>query len=367
MASGVTLADAKGVEWVQKSTNGGQLVWHGSSLLEVSHNSAGEPAVEFPAKYSKGILTFETTLPSSGEGLGAIATLTHKIASPDHIWLPHLSPYHDTVIGDHAFRSPAIVLADAKKVLVLIPDVDDVRKVQNEGLRVWMDYDHPNQSIRIAVGAYDVEHYHVAYVAKPLQYKGQKVKVRVHVLTSDRQADIENPYGLVSRWMWKRWGHAGYEQGGSQRAPFTSYAKHVVNWAFSPEPKGWGDSVWQEFTIGGKKCGAPAFIVDVAQHPSVPMDQRRWREQRSVWNQAWFSNQRTANGLLRYARSINSTELERRAQLMTQVALCAPQTDGLFAAVLGQRALDKLRPTTTRSQRGRNPHTRRSIHRPTAS
>jgi hypothetical protein len=105
----------------------------------------------------------------------------------------------------------------------------------------------------------------------------------------------------------------------------------VEQWAFSP--KGWEETVWQQFRIDGQEAGAPAFIVDVSQHPSIPLDQRRWREQKSVWNQAWFSTQRCANGLLRYARQTGSKELERRARLMTRVALLAPQRDGLFPSV----------------------------------
>jgi hypothetical protein len=265
--------------------------------------------------------------------MGAIAGLAHHIKAPRHIWIPHLAPYDDTVIGDHSFRSPAVILADDTRVLALIPDVEDLRHAQQNGWRVWLDYDHPRRALRVAAGAYRVGRFHVAYQPVPVKYAGQDVRVRLHVLTSDRKEDLANPYGLVANWLWKRSGHAGYAAGGSQRAPFGKYAEHVVNWAFAPEPKGWGDTVWQQFTIDGKECGAPAFIVDVAQHPSVPLDQRRWREQRSVWNQAWFSTQRTANGLLRYARQTGLPDLERRARLMTQVALSAPQRDGLFPAV----------------------------------
>lgn len=290
-------------------------------------------ALPFPARWQKDTLTLETRLPASGQGMGAIAQLTHGITGARHVWIPHVSPYEDTVIGDHSFRSPTILLADDKRALALIPDLDDVRDAQRHGWRVWIDYDHPKRTLRVAAGAYQVGRFHVAYQPVPLAYAGQQVRVRLHVLVSEQKADVQNPYGMVSRWLWKRWGHDGYLAGGSQRAPFARYAGHVVNWAFAPEPKGWGDTVWQQFTLQGQECGAPAFIVDVAQHPSVPMDKRRWREQRSVWNQAWFSTQRTANGLLRYARQVKSPDLERRALLMTRVALLAPQTDGLFPAV----------------------------------
>lgn len=312
----------------------GQIRWQDAPLLDVRpHDSARENSESFPFRWRPSTLTFETTLPEEGKGYGAIAEMRHHITDAQHVWIPHVAPFDDTVIGDHSLRSPAIILADRKKVLALIPDVDDLRRAQEEGWRVWLDYNHPTRTIKVAAGAYKVGPFHVAYQPTEIDYAGQAVRIRVHVMTSERPEDIANPYRMVSHELWQRWGHKGYAQGGSQRAPFTTYAKHVVNWAFTPEPNGWGDTVWQEFTIDGQKCGAPAFIVDVAQHPSVPMDQRRWREQRSVWNQAWFSTQRTANGLLRYARQIGSKELEERARLMTNVALMAPQRDGLFPSV----------------------------------
>lgn len=316
--------------WRPDAQGGGALSWKKKPLLDVTAKAGGET---FPAAWKDGTLTFETTLPTSGEGLGAIARLVHHIENPKHVWIPHIAPDADTVIGDHSLRSPAMIFADDKRVVALLPDVEDLRRAQENGWRVWLDYDHPAREVRVAAGAYQVGKFHVAYQPTHLAYKGQAVRVRVHVLTSERKEDLANPYGMVSKWLWEHVGHPGYEKGGSQRAPFSTYARHVVNWAFAPEPKGWGDTVWQEFKIGGRAVGAPAFIVDVAQHPSIPLDKRKWREQRSVWNQAWFSTQRSANGLLRYARQIGSKDLERRAHLMTEFALAAPQTDGLFPAV----------------------------------
>jgi hypothetical protein len=316
--------------WRSDAQGGGALLWKRGPFLDVTAKADGEA---FPASWKDGTLTFETTLPASGEGLGAVARLVHHVYDPKHVWIPHVSPYDDTVIGDHSLRSPAIILANDRHVMALMPDVEDLRRAQQNGWRVWLDYNHPQRTLRVAAGAYKVGKFHVAYEKEKLAYKGQAVKIRLHVLTSDRKEDLANPYGMVSAWLWKNVGHQGYVDGGSQRAPFSVYKDHVVNWAFAPEPKGWGDTVWQRFKIGNREVGAPAFIVDVAQHPSVPMDKRKWREQRSVWNQAWFSTQRTANGLLRYARQVGSKDLEERANLMTQFALAAPQKDGLFPAV----------------------------------
>lgn len=105
-----------------------------------------------------------------------------------------------------------------------------------------------------------------------------------------------------------------------------------MRWAFASE--GWGDEVWQSFDLEGERVGAPVFIVDVGRHPSVPVAERTWREPRAIWNQAWFSTQRCANGLYRHARHLEDRALEDRARSMTRLALRAPQTDGLFPAVL---------------------------------
>jgi hypothetical protein len=279
-------------------------------------------------------LSLSTSLPDGGEGYGAMAQLRHEIVGAQHVWVPHVAPEPGFVIGDHAMRSPAVILADARVALVLVPDLDDVRALQEAGLRTWLDYDHPRRLLTAAVGQYTVGGFHVGYRAARFNYRGQQVRLRLHILASTRPEDLTNPYRRAAEFLWERWGRPEHARGGSQKAPVTTYERYITRWAFEPEPRGWGDTVWQSFQIGGQEVGAPAFIVDVAQHPSVPLEKRRWREQRSVWNQAWFSTQRCANGLLRYARRTGSADLERRARQMTAVALAAPQADGLFPSVI---------------------------------
>jgi hypothetical protein len=246
--------------------------------------------------------------------------VVHPITSPAHIWVPHLTPEPGNVIGDWVFRSPAIILADGEIAIAFIVDVDDLKRAA--GWRAWLDYDHPRSTVTLGVGAYRVDG-HVFFVREPWRGPSEAVSLRLHVVTSTRADDLENPYGMTSRWMWDRWGRPGLER--SEAPPISRHMERIVRWAFSRE--GWGDSVWQP-------VGAPVFIVDVGRHPSVPPEKRTWRERPSIWNQAWFSTQRCANGLLRYARQTSSADVEQRARQMTEIALDAPQTDGLFPAVL---------------------------------
>jgi hypothetical protein len=275
-------------------------------------------------------LVLEGRLPDTGQGPGAVLVMRHAIEKAKHIWIPHLAPEAGYVMGDHAFRSPAIIVADERVALAIIPELDDVGTGYRTDWRTWLDYDHPARTIRVAAGDYEVVD-HVLYRSRPCGYRGQKVHLRVHVLSSDKPADVANPYGMAARWLWERYGRKGHAAGATQQAPVSRYADYIMRWAFTPE--GWGETVWQEFNLDARRCGAPAFIVDVAQHPSVPKDQRKWREPLSIWNQAWFSTQRCANGLLRYAQQCKLPELAERARLMTAIALAAPQKDGLFPAV----------------------------------
>lgn len=244
--------------------------------------------------------------------------LRHPIANARLVWVPHLTPGPENVIGDWVFRSPAVVVADDATALAVVVDVDDVAAASP----VWLDYDHPRRTLTLAVGGYRPEG-HVFFVREPRDERA--VSVRLHVLTSERREDLENPYGLAARFCWERWGRRGL----GRTTPFATHLDRIVRWAFSRE--GWGESVWQQVDAAR---GAPVFIVDVGRHPSVPPAERTWREPRSIWNQAWFSTQRCANGLLRYARQVGSADLEARARQMTEIALSAPQTDGLFPAVL---------------------------------
>lgn len=280
-------------------------------------------------RWRAGALELTGQFPREGTSRGIELNVRHRMTTPRQLYVPHLSPTDRHVVGDAVFRAPAFIVADESSCLVLIPDLDDVARAQ--GFRVALDYDHERRTVTFGATQYRYDG-HVFFLREPVECVGQRVSLRLHVLTSDRREDVQNPYGLASRWLWRKWGKSLHDLGGSQRAPLTRYAQYVVRWAFSKE--GWEDSIWQSFNVGRTPVAAPVFIVDVTRHPSVPVAERTWREPRSVWNQAWFSTQRCANGLYAYARQTADPALEARARSMTRLALATPQSDGLFPAVV---------------------------------
>jgi hypothetical protein len=308
------------------------LGWDDGRLL-LPNGAAMEVSVRGPraaVRWAEGALEVYTA--SSGGSSNAAddtieLVIVHPLRRPAHIWVPHLTPEPGHVIGDAVFRSPAIVVSDATLALVFIPDLDDVSRAS--GWRAWLDYDHVRSTVTLGAGAYR-QTGHVFFERQAARIEGQSVALRLHVLASRRAQDCKNPYGLAARWLWNRWGRAGYESRSLSELP--ELMDRIVRWAFS---SGWTESVWQPVDLPkGTRAGAPVFIVDVTRHPSVPSEQRAWREPRSIWNQVWFSTQRCANGLLRYARQTGSADLEARARAMTEIALGAPRCEGLFPSVL---------------------------------
>jgi hypothetical protein len=92
--------------------------------------------------------------------------------------------------------------------------------------------------------------------------------------------------------------------------------------------------VWQEFSLNGKQVGAPVFIVNVTQSPNYK-GQAKAREIKSIWNQAWFSSLRSAQGLFRYAKRTNNQELLGYALKTKELALSFPQKNGFFPGIIG--------------------------------
>jgi hypothetical protein len=247
--------------------------------------------------------------------------VSHEVANATNVFVPHLTPGAANVIGDWVLRCPAIVVGNDTVAKAFVVDVDDLAAVKHP---TWLDYDHPNRRITLAAGAYRHEG-HVFFLRDDKPFD-EEVALKLHELTSTNAEDLANPFGLAARFVWERWGRARFSS--AKAPPMATFMERIAKWAFE---SGWSDSVWQRVD---DDRAAPVFIVDVGRHPSVPVEKRTWREPRSIWNQAWFSTQRCANGLLRYARQIGSRDLEERARQMTEVALSAPQTDGLFPAVL---------------------------------
>ena len=248
--------------------------------------------------------------------------------SPSFHWAPHLTPTADHIIDQHLFRSPALILSDSDQVLTLIPDLDIMQK--GTAARWYLDMDAANNRLALGMSNSNVAEHVLFRRAPGASYPEGSVEIGFYLMHHTDKSSLENPFRAPLHFLWSRWGHSLYKTGNPLDGSLDPYVDHTYNWAFNS----WGDAVWQEFILNGRKVGAPVFIVNVTQSPNYPGEVNE-REFRSVWNQAWFSSLRSASGLYRYARRHGNDRLLEKARMTRELALSFPQQKGFFYGLIG--------------------------------
>jgi rhamnogalacturonyl hydrolase YesR len=247
--------------------------------------------------------------------------------NPDFHWAPHLTPTDDHIIAQHVFRAPALIVSSSEQQLTIIPDLDLLEK--GSPVDWYMDLNAIENKLTLGLSESEVKE-HVLYTRKSgAVYPPGKVEFGFYILTDRNEAGIFNPWRKALTFFWERWGKPLYQSEEYAQKDLEPFAGHTYNWAFDS----WKKNVWQEFEIKGKKVGAPTFIVNVTQSPNFPAEVNE-REFRSIWNQAWFSSLRSAQGLYRYARRMNDQQLLEYALKTKELALSFPQKKGFFPGLI---------------------------------
>lgn len=247
--------------------------------------------------------------------------------TPSFHWSPHLTPTDNHVIDQHVFRTPAMIVADGKRQLTVIPDVEIIG--EGSPVRWYMDVNAKKNVLTLGMSKVAVTD-HVLFEKAPgaIYLKGE-VEFGFYLIKSEDKKDLSNPFRKPLAFFWEKWGNKLYRSGNPSSGDLILYVEHTYNWAFNT----WEKYVWQEFMLEGKKVGAPCFIVNTTQSPNY-QGEPNFREFLSVWNQAWFSSLRSASGLYRYAKRTGNEDLLRRANLTKELALAAPKKEGFFYGLI---------------------------------
>lgn len=243
---------------------------------------------------------------------------------PTFNWAPHLTPTDQNIIDQHVFRSPALIATNQQKGIVIIPDLDILSKSSKN--RWYMDMDAEKNILSLGMSASKVSD-HVLYERQPGAVYDSNIEYGFYIIKYSEQQELENPFRLPLQFMWNKWGHNKLAK--LSPTDLEPYVEYTYKWAFDT----WKESVWQEFTLNGKKVGAPVFIVNTTQSPNYPGEVNE-REFRSIWNQAWFSSLRSASGLFRYARRKSDKALMDKANLTKELALSFPMKKGFFYGLI---------------------------------
>ena len=117
-------------------------------------------------------------------------------------WTPHLTPTDKHVIDQHVFRSPAIIVSDTIKVLILIPDLDILsefyKTVGNAGMkkepRWYLDLDAPNNNIIIGM-CYNRVKEHVLFVKRNgAVFPPGNIQVGFYIMYYEDKEIANNPW-----------------------------------------------------------------------------------------------------------------------------------------------------------------------------
>lgn len=247
---------------------------------------------------------------------------------PHFHWAPHLTPTGNHVIDQHVFRTPALIVQDNKHTLIVIPETGNISA--NSGYRTYLDMDAPGNTLMLGMANTKVTNHVLYEKSEEALFPSGTVELAFYVITTqNNRAFQRNPFRYALSALWHHKGLPVFQKSNVSTQLFNTYCEHTYRWAF----EGWKDAVWQEFTLNGKTVGAPVFIVNTTQSPNYP-GRVNEREMRSIWNQAWFSSLRSASGLYRYARRTGNNELMQKALLTKELALSAPQKEGLFYSVI---------------------------------
>lgn len=247
---------------------------------------------------------------------------------PTFYWAPHLTPTADHIIAQHVFRAPAMIVADSSHYLSIIPDLD---LVGQSGQPQWyMDLDALTNTLTLGISRSEVKEHVLFRRATGQQIDPGVFRFGFYVVTSQEKKSIADPWRLPLEMMYSKWFSPLASKGQPVPGDLKPYIDHAYTWAF----ESWGKQVWQEFSVNGRRVGAPVFIVNVTQSPNYPGPVNE-REFRSVWNQAWFSSLRSASGLYRHARRTGNERWRKKALMTKELALAFPQKNGLFPSVMG--------------------------------
>jgi hypothetical protein len=250
--------------------------------------------------------------------------MNEEVLPLDFCWVPNLRPKENYVIGDHVFRSPAVIVQKSKCLAALVPNLDLLSSERKMKTAVEFNL-KPAGSFGPTLG-YGFKEYkatpHVYYqhdvdMAKP--FKNQTMTYGYYILV-DCQADPRDGFRQVVRFLWAIYASDYLKQIEPQVLSFDEYAKRAYNCMFKE------NDIWREVDFEGKRIGGTIWQTQV--------DDEKEAKASEIKNQALFNNLRVAYGMYHYGTKWGDKSLAEKACIMKNLALAAPAEKGIFASVL---------------------------------
>ncbi len=263
-------------------------------------------------------------------------------ASLDDLWIPHVAPKRDHVIGRHAFRTPCAVAQRGDVVAAIVPDLD---RLEAGGPLPAALYAARPATLRFGAVAHRAEG-HLCFRRTPRAGARLGEHESIDIAYSILLAQDVPPHrglGTALRFLWSRYGEPRLDAIDPQTLPFDDAARYAWDAAFERL------ALWREvFTPEGSAGGFASAVrlPGAIPEPSPPGRLSRllcWRPGAAVSHagehQIRFtlhSNAlRTAYGMAHFGRKWKDERLLGAARAVVRLALAAPVRHGLFPSVCG--------------------------------
>lgn len=369
-----------------------QVAEAGDSAQVILRGHAGETKIEQTVAVARGRaylhIEIKATLAGSPPKLEyllapVVAAIDGKL---DCTHAPTYKPTADSVIGDRVFFAPVVYVQQGGLFVGLVPDLDIINRhvVYAKGARQHPDSNsfpvavdpakvsmptaldlelQPGTNSRpiLAYGMMDsIVHQHVWFQhssapgAMVRELSGSEVRIGMDLLLS-ADAPKCRGYQMAARHLWQHFGSEYFRRPRPQAMPYAEYAKvcYPANFAYQGydvagqnlhhrnEPNRPDLRVWQQWEVEGRPVGGLRLHAPQWYH--------------MIANLAWWNNVCDATGMYFWGKQLDDKDLMDKARRMINLALSAPQNQGIFPAVYDLRGKRWLRSLWSPPLHGYNP------------
>jgi hypothetical protein len=265
---------------------------------------------------------------------------------PDYVWVPHLVPKDNLIIGDHVFRSPVMIYKKGRISIAFFPDLKTLS--QNRPFQSFLDLNlHPEDDIppemSYGFGNYK-PHKHVYFKHKPSHEwevkKNTDLTFRYYIILFTDKT-VKEILEFINLFLWEKYGRRlFYESINPQVLPYKINVKEGFKSIFDRH------NCWLDFIINEADCGGfcqqswlgkNKLPIKFIQPEKIEnFKKHRFHPPRIAyaWNQAWFSNIRSSYGLRYFGEKWQDTNYIEKAEKILNTILNLPRTKGIFPVII---------------------------------
>lgn len=241
----------------------------------------------------------------------------------DFVWSQSIKSEAADLIASNAFKSPVVMMQQARLFAALVPDLDD-RHVDTRALDLDVT---SGPTPWMSVGAIPSEPHGHSFFRRPptatLPLFANIVEYRYSILLSDQPPRLG--YRSAVRLLWKEFGHPELLRSADEQRNVLRPELHSFDSWRKDAWTTYANRVYAGWPCGTRQCGT------LASDRSVTGD---WQHHETdAWFSPWFETLRTAYGWYLHGRTTGDANMQGKAESVLNLVLSAPRDHGAFSTI----------------------------------